>query len=56
LLTDGVYGVVTTREIRDISVATNTVSEFTEKLKAAVESAGVIDDYSALVVSIDLLN
>jgi serine/threonine protein phosphatase PrpC len=56
LLTDGVYGVVTMREIRDISVATNTVSEFTEKLKAAVESAGVIDDYSALVVSIDLLN
>lgn len=54
LLTDGVYGVVTMREIRDISVATNTVSEFTEKLKAAVESAGVIDDYSALVVGIDL--
>lgn len=53
LLTDGVYGVVSMKLVRDISVASATVTVFAEKLQAAVEEAGIVDDYSALVLSVE---
>lgn len=54
LLTDGVHGVVSMKLIRDISLASETAAMFADKLQVAVEEAGVIDDYSALVLSVEI--
>ena len=53
LLTDGVHSVVPMRLVRDISLGCVDVAEFVGKLQVAVEEAGVVDDYSALVLSIE---
>lgn len=53
LLTDGVYGVVPTQTIRNLSLESQTAEALAKNLKSAVEKAGVVDDYSALVLSIE---
>lgn len=53
LLTDGVYGSVPMKSIRDISLESETTGELAEKLKGAVENSEIIDDYSALVLAIE---
>lgn len=52
LTTDGVHGVLKRREIRDLSLAAANVEELSMAIRNGVESRGVVDDYSCVVLSV----
>lgn len=53
LLSDGVYNVIRNKKyIRDISLESDNINIFTEKIKTTIQNTGIVDDYSCITVEI----
>ena len=49
LLTDGVYNLLSKKDIRDISLASKKVEDLALNIKGKIQELGPIDDYTAII-------